>query len=281
MPTGDRAATPTLRRPVAAAPRPVRDVRPVHWRGALTLFNREVARVLKEWPETVLAPSFSSLVYLAVFALALGPERGTPEAEAVIGFVLPGLVVLALLTRAAETPMFTLVFDKLEGTIADVLMPPLSAGEITAAYACASAVAALATMAPLLAAAVLLFGLPVPGPLTLALFSVGGALMMGIAGVVLGLWAEKWDHVQAAFTFLLLPVIFLSGVFAPVAALPGPVEAVARANPIFYAIDGFRAGASGGHSVDPALSFAIVAATTLALWALAWRLVARGYKIRS
>lgn len=275
------SSTPLATPLVAAAPRPVRDVRPVHWRGALTLFNREVMRVLKEWPETVIAPSFSSLVYLAVFVLALGPERGTPEAEAVIAFVLPGLVVLSLLLRAAETPMFTLVFDKLEGTIADVLMPPLSPGEITAAYALASTAAALITMAPLLAVAVALFDLPVTSLPLLVGFAVGGALMLSLAGVILGLWADKWDHLQAAFTFLLLPVIFLSGVFAPVDALPGPVETVARANPIYYAIDGFRAGASGGHATDPALSAAIVGATVLALWAVAWRLVARGYKIRS
>lgn len=267
--------------PVAAAPRAVRDVRPVHWRGTLTLFNREVMRVLKEWPETVVAPSFSSLVYLAVFVLALGPERGTPEAEAVIAFVLPGLVVLSLLLRAAETPMFTLVFDKLEGTIADVLMPPLSPGEITAAYALASTAAALVTMAPLLVLAIALFGLPVASAVLLVVFAVLGALMLALAGVILGLWADKWDHLQAAFTFLLLPVIFLSGVFAPVSALPGPVAAAARANPIYYAIDGFRAGASGGNAVEPAVSLAVVGVTILVLWAAAWRLVATGYKIRS
>jgi len=265
----------------AAAPKPPRAFGRVNARGTAALFRREVRRVLKEWPETVVAPGFSSLLYVAVFVLALGPERGTPEADALIAFVVPGLVVLTLILRAAETTVFTILFDKLEGSIADVLMPPLTPAELTAGYAAAGVASGLITMAPLLVVAVLLLGLPVERPLVLAGFSIAGALMLALAGILMALWADKWDHAEAAFTFLLLPFAFLSGIFAPVEALPGLLEPLGRWNPIYAVVDGFRTGATGQGARSVALNAALVAAWVAGLGAAAHVLIARGYKLRA
>ncbi|MEQ8966657.1 MAG: ABC transporter permease [Azospirillaceae bacterium] len=265
----------------AAAPKPPRVFARFNALGAASLFRREVKRVLKEWPETVIAPSFSSLLYVAVFVLALGPERGTPEAEALIGFVVPGLVVLTLILRAAETTVFTILFDKLEGAISDVLMPPLQASELTIGYAAAGVASALMTMAPMLAIAILALDLPVERPVVMAFFSVAGALMLALAGILMALWADKWDHAEAAFTFLLLPMAFLSGVFAPVESLPAVLEPIGRWNPVAAIVDGFRTGALGEGARPVALNAALLIAWTAALGALAHRLIARGYKLRA
>src|SRR5690242_20218733 len=109
----------------------LRTIGRIHWMGFCALFHRELQRYFKEALETVLAPAFQALVYFVILFFALGPERGTVEGDALLSFVVPGLVLMAVLFRAAETTAFSLLFDRMEGMISDVLMAPLSPGEIT------------------------------------------------------------------------------------------------------------------------------------------------------
>src|SRR4051812_12105341 len=133
-------------------PRPVGYVA---WLGAWTLFLRELKRYLKEALETVLAPAFQALVYFVILVFALGPDRGTAEGSALLSHAVPGLVLMAVLFRAAETTAFSLLFDRMEGVISDVLMAPLGAAEMTAAYAFAGALSGLVTGGVVLAGAML------------------------------------------------------------------------------------------------------------------------------
>ena len=263
-----------------AAPRAIRGFGACNWIGVRTLFLRELWRFLKEWLETVVAPGFSAILYLAVFAFALGPDRSSVQGQAVLSFILPGLVLFAVLERAAETTVFSLVYDKLEGIISDVLMPPLGASEMVAAYALSGAVAGLITGTPVLAAAVLVLDMPIGSPLLVLTFAAGGALMLSLTGILVGLWSDKWDHATAFFAFLLIPLTFLSGLFAPVELLPAPLSQIVQLNPIFYVIDGFRAGVLDIHSAPVGLSLAVVAATNVVLWVTCDRLVARGWKLK-
>ncbi|EWY38442.1 multidrug ABC transporter permease [Skermanella stibiiresistens SB22] len=259
-------------------PRP-REIGRVHWMGAWTLFRRELKRYLKEALETVLAPAFQTLVYFVILVFALGPERGTPEGDALLSFALPGLVLMAVLFRAAETTAFSLLFDRMEGIIADILMAPLGAAEMTAAYALAGAISGLVTGTVVLAGAMLVWPMPVASPLTLIVFAALGALMMSLIGVLIGLGCEKWDHMAAAFVFILTPLTFLSGVFSPAEALPGSVAWIIQINPIFHAVDGFRQGFIAG-APFPVASFAMVGGTAAVLWLLCGFLIHRGYKLR-
>ncbi len=263
-----------------APPRALRTFGACNWVGVRTLVRRELWRVMKEWLENVVAPAFSSILYLAVFTFALGPDRASPEGQAILRFILPGLVLFAIVERAAETTVITLVYDKLEGSISDVLMPPLTASELVAAYALAGAAAGLVTGTPVLAVAILVFDMPVASPALVLVFAAGGSLMLSLTGILVGLWSQKWDHTAAFFSFLLIPLTFLSGLFAPVELLPSPLSEIVQLNPIFYVIDGFRAGALGINSAPVGLSLAVVATTIVALWALSDRLVARGWRLK-
>lgn len=263
-----------------AAPRAIRRFGACNWTGVGTLFLRELRRFLKEWLETVVAPGFAAILYLAVFTFALGPDRTTPEGAAVLRFILPGLVLFAILERAAETTVFSLVFDKMEGIIADVLMAPLTASEMVVAYALAGALSGLITGTPVVAVAVLVFEMPLGSPVLVAAFAAGGSLMLSLTGVLIGLWSVKWDHATAFFAFLLIPLTFLSGMFAPVELLPAPLPEIVRLNPIFYVIDGFRAGVLGIHSAPVGQSLAVLAGTNVLLWIACDRLVAAGWKLK-
>ena len=266
--------------PAVPAPRLERRFGRVHWLGIVFVVRRDLGRVLKEWPETILAPVFSTLVYIAVFTLALGPAREGPEGAAALTFALPGLVALSFTQRAIETTAFSLTFDKMEGSIADVLMPPLSSVELTLGYVLAGMAAGLITGAIVLAVVLGAFGLVPALPLIAALFAALGTMMLTLAGILIGISAVKWDHVAAWFVFAVAPVTMLSGVFAPVDALPAPLDTIMQLNPIFYVIGGFRAGVLGEGTAPIWLSLAVSGATALALWLAAVRLVAKSPRLR-
>ncbi|HET8726740.1 MAG TPA: ABC transporter permease [Alphaproteobacteria bacterium] len=269
--------------PARAAVRPAapRAIGRVHWMGLWTLYAREMRRYLKEWLETIVASGFSTILYLAVFAFALGPDRDTPEGQAVLAFILPGLVLFAILNRAAETTVFSIVFDKLEGMIVDVQMPPLTPSEVTAAYALAGTATGLITGLPIVLVAILFFGLRVEDPALFVLFGAGGALMLSLTGILVGIWSRKWDHAAAFFGFVLIPLTFVSGLFAPIEDLPEPLALAVRMNPIFYVIDGFRAACIGLHSAPVALSAVIVLAVSAGLWIVCDRLIASGWRMKA
>ena len=267
--------------PDRTCPQP-RAVGRILWLGAWTLFLRELRRYFKEALETVLAPAFQALVYFVVLVFALGPDRGTAEGDALLSRAVPGLVLMAVLFRSAETTAFSLLFDRMEGIISDVLMAPLGAAEMTAAYALAGAISGLVTGGVVLAGAMLAWPLPPAHPWALLVFAALSALMMSLAGMLIGLYCDKWDQLAAAFVFILTPLTFLSGVFAPVDQLPAAVASIIRFNPIFHAIDGFRYGFLGtsAGAADPAFSLAIIAGTSVVLWACCGVLIHRGYKLK-
>lgn len=267
--------------PIAGAARPPRAVGRINWRGFATLLRRELTRYAKGWVETIVGSAFSTLLYLLVFSLALGPDGESLPGRAAISYVLPGLVLFAILTRSGETTVFSIVFDKLEGMIADVLTPPLSSVEMTAAYALSGMISGLVTGAPVIGFAILVLDMPVLIPLAAIGFAMAGALCLALTGVIVGLWAEKWDHVSAFFGFLFIPLTFVSGLFAPVDRLPMAAQWVVLANPVHYVIDGFRGATLGVHLVPLWLDGLIAAATVLILWTLSARLIGRGWKLKA
>lgn len=286
-PTPNAAAPPAPPTPVGAAPvgapRPPRAIGRLHRRGMATLIGRELVVWVRFWPISIGGPAATSALFLAVFSLAIGPARQTAEGAEVIPFMAPGLIALALLQRAAETTTFSLMLRKLEGTIGELLVTPFVAGELAASFLIAGTLAALGTGAVVGVVVWLWTGTGIAQPLVLLAFAAGGAGLMASFGAIVGLWADKWDHVAAVYTFLIVPIAFLSGVFAPVTDLARPIELAVRANPIYYAIDGLRAGWLGPDTATAplALSAAVVVATNVAMWLAVRRLFAVGYKIRA
>ncbi|MFE0758628.1 ABC transporter permease [Inquilinus sp. NPDC058860] len=272
-------------RPAGAA-RPVRRYGAVHWLGLATLVRREFRAYLKDWPETVVAPTFSILLYVAVFAIASGEAVGGETTAAWAGpggllpFLAPGLVVYVVILRAAEATVYSITFLKVERLVGDILMPPLAAWEVAAGYALAGTASGLVTGLPCLIALLLAAGTGVADPALLALVLLLGAFLLAAAGTLVGLWAEKWDQAAAFFGFLLIPVTFLSGVFAPVALLPDPLAALVALNPVYYAIDAARIAFGGAGTETVGRSLAVLAAGGAILWACAALLIARGWRLK-
>jgi ABC-2 type transport system permease protein len=259
------------------APRPLGRV---NWLGVASLYRRELKRFLSEWRRTLGGAAVSALLFLAAFHLAQDPAPQPLPGVSLIAFLIPGLVVISIAQRSFEAAAFSILFDKLEGVIGDVLTPPLSAAERALAYALAAASAGLAS-----GAAVVLVLAPFAAwlrvqPVPLALFLVMTALLHSLLGIAAGLWAERWEKLAATQTFGLAPLIYLSGAFFPTGDMPYWGRFAVKLNPAYYAVDGLRFSWLGQSEQAPLLGAGLLVLLNILLLILAWRLFAAGYKLK-
>jgi ABC-2 type transport system permease protein len=252
----------------------------INARGCWTLFHRGMLRFFRFSWHSLGGPCVSSLLFLAVFALA-GARNGMVAPDLpVIAFLAPGIVVFSLCITAFEGAAMPVLDDKLQGTIADLLAAPLSPLEMLAGYVVPACCQALISGALVLALTLAFVDYhPVSVALAVAM-AICVALMFALIGVLAGLWADKWEHYGAAETFILLPLGFLSGSFFSTASLPESWRELMGLNPVFLAVNAFRYGLTGYSEATVLLAPLVLLALNLALAGLAWRLFARGYKIR-
>ncbi len=258
-----------------------RDYHGVNWRGLQALYLREIRRFWKVGVQTVLAPVVTSLLYMMVFAVATKgarpPIHGTPFTE----FVAPGLIMMSILNNAFANSSSSLIQAKMQGLTVDFLTPPLSAWELATGF-----ILGAATRGVLVGLTTAICVLPfahiqVAHPWAALYFGVGAALIMAMTGVMVGLWAEKFDHMAAATNFIVMPMTFLSGTFYLTQGLPEPFRTLSRGNPMFYLIDGFRYGFIGQADGSLLVGVVLTGALTLALSLWCWRLFVIGYRLKT
>ncbi len=255
----------------------------VNWGGLRTLYIKEVMRFFKVQMQTVWAPAVTTMLYLVIFTVAIGRAGrevlGVPFAD----FLAPGLIVMAMLQNSFANSSFSLLVGKMQGTIVDYLMPPLSTGELIAGL-----VGAALTRAFLVGAAVWLAMALWPGvsvdvrhPLAALWFGLMGSLMLAFLGLMTSIWADKFDHSAMITNFVVAPLALLSGTFYSVEQLSSTFQAVSHANPFFYVISGFRYGFLGVTD-SPLIVGAIgLLLLNLALWAACYALLKSGWKIKA
>lgn len=264
---------------LSAPPRP-RTYRGVNWLGLKTLYEREVRRFFKVGMQTVAAPVVTTLLYMLIFVVAVGDRR--PVSDVSYGqFVAPGLIMMAILNNAFANSSSSLIQAKIMGTAPDFLTPPLSPFELLTGFALGAAtrgvVVGLVTALTVWPFA--RFG--APHPAAIVWFSLAASLMMGLTGVIAGLWSEKFDQLAAVTNFVITPLTFLSGTFYTVDRLPEPFRTASHFNPFFYLIDGFRYGFLGHADGDVRIGVAFSGALTLALAVVCWSLLRRGWRLKT
>ena len=249
--------------------------------GTGPLLHKEVLRFWKVSFQTVAAPVLTAVLYLLIFGHVLEAHVQVFPGVGYTSFLIPGLVMMSVLQNAYANSSSSLIQSKISGNLVFLLVSPLSHWAWFAAYVGASVVRGLAVGAGVFAVTVWFAPAHFEEPWWIIIFAVLGAGMLGTLGLVSGLWAEKFDQTAAFQNFLIMPMTFLSGVFYSVHSLPAFWQGLSHLNPFFYMIDGFRRGFFGVSDVSPWLSLAVVAASFLIISAVALRLLATGYKIRS
>ena len=253
----------------------------VNWRGMATFYRREVHRGFKIWSITLAAPAIRALLFAGVFTLVVGDTGQVVLGMPFLEFLIPGLVAVAVLERAFETSAFSMVYDKTEGIFGDIATVPLTPGELILAYAGASVTGALVSSSVVWAVLLPLGGQIPAEPVALVYFAVAGALIIGLFSQITGLWVPKWDHLSGVQTFIFLPFVFLSGVFFSLDQLPVAVQPWARANPLFYIVDGVRFGITGRADADLLTGVIVSLACIAALAAISYRLFSIGYRFKT
>jgi ABC-2 type transport system permease protein len=264
----------------STAPVP-RDIGPINWVGFATLFSKEVRRFTKVYMQTVLAPVVTTLLFFAVFALALGGAGRSVGDVPFLEFLAPGLIIMTMAQNAFQNTSSSIMIAKNQGTIVDVLMPPMTSGELAVGYVAAAVLRGLVVGVVTVAVVALFVRIHVAHPLWIFAFGLLGTMMLGLLGIAGAIWAEKFDHIAAVTNFIVTPLTFLSGTFYPIDRLPEDWRFVAHLNPFFYMIDGFRRGFIGGTGGDIVTGLVVLAVVNAVLWLLVLRMLSSGYKLKS
>jgi len=215
--------------------------------GLWTLYIKEVRRFIKVQTQTIWAPAITSLLYLMIFTVALGGGNrqvlGVPFAT----FIAPGLIAMGMMNNAFANSSFNFLSGKIQGTIIDYLMPPLTEGELMLALTGAAVTRAVLVGLALSMAMLLWPGvsLSMAHPWAVVWFGLMGSVFLALLGLLSSVWAEKFDHNAAVTNFVIAPLSLLSGTFYVIDNLSPLFQAVSRANPFFYVISGFRFGFLG------------------------------------
>lgn len=260
--------------------------------GLWSLYIKEIRRFLKVQTQTVWAPAVTTLLFLVIFTVALSGS-GDRSDRLILGvnfatFVAPGLIMMGMMQNAFANSSFSLLGGKMQGTIIDYLMPPLSAAELMIAI-----VGAAMTRAVMVGLAVTLAMSLWPGvdlqaahPWAIVWFGLMGAAFLALVGLLASLWAEKFDHNAAVTNFVIAPLSLLSGTFYVISNLSEVFQAISRANPFFYLISGFRFGFLGqsdiGNTNQAVLGAALgVGLLNLGLGIVTYRVLKSGWRIKS
>ncbi len=206
--------------------------------GSITLFNKEVKRFFKVYQQTIVAPAFTSLLFLLVINVAI--EDRINYKFNYIDFLAPGLIIMGMMQNAFSNTSSSLLSSKVAGNIVDLLMPPFNVNEIILVYCLAAIIRATLV-------GILTFVLMFPfvnfeflNIYNLFLFSILGSLLLALVGLLAGIWAEKFDNMSAITNFIITPLTFLSGTFYSIDKLKEPFYSISLYNPFYYIIDGFR-----------------------------------------
>jgi ABC-2 type transport system permease protein len=255
----------------------------INWTGLRALYVKEVRRFFKVQLQTMWAPAFSALLLLLVFSLAFGRGSQTVIGVPFAAFAAPGLIAMAVMQASFAHSSFPLMVGKMQGTIVDYLMPPLSSGELLTALV-GSAITRAMAVGLLIWLASLLWPntQKLPAHPILALwFALMGAAMLAFMGTLTSIWADKFDQNATITNFVVQPLSMLSGTFYSIEGLHGAFRAFSHLNPFFYVISGFRYGILGTTDSNVAVGSAMLVAINLVLGGLCYVALRSGWKLKN
>lgn len=252
-----------------------------NWQGLSTLLWKEVRRFLKVPLQTVLAPMMTTILFLAIFTLAFGSGERYVGEVSYANFLAPGLIMMAVIQNSFANTSSSILISKIQGNIVDILMPPLSAAELTLAFVLSGLARGLSVALVVGLVMWILIDFSVHSWTAVIFYLVGAGLMLSLLGMIAGIVSEKFDHMAAMTNFIIMPLSFLSGTFYSIDRLTGVWYQVSHLNPFFYMIDGFRYGFIG--TSDSSIWVGAVSITVLdiLLYIAVWALIKSGYRLKA
>ncbi len=258
-------------------------IRSINWVGLKTLYIKEVRRFFKVQLQTIWGPAISTALFLVIFVVALSGVKSSVMGRPFADFVAPGLIIMGMMQNAFANTSFALLVGKIQGTIVDYLMPPLSTGELLAAMVGGGITRALFVGLAIWAVMLVWPDVHVvPRHLwAVIVFGLLGSMMLSFMGVLTSIWAEKFDHAAAITTFVVGPLALLSGTFYTIDRLAPAFQVFSRANPFHYAISGFRYGFIGEADSPVADGVLVLLGVNVFMGVICYLLLRSGWKLKA
>jgi len=253
----------------------------VNWVGAYSLYKKEVLRFLIVSGQTLVGPILTSILFLVVISLAIGDERPDVLGVPYIEFLANGLIMMQVIQQSFSHSSSSVMMGKIMGTIVDIINSPLSAAEITISLVLASITRGLSIALISTIIFVFFLDLTIQNYFLWFLYLFLAGLFLGSAGIIAGLYADKFDQMATVTNFIIVPLSFLSGTFYSIEKLPNILKGLSYYNPFFHMIDGFRYSFIG--QLDGSLKFGIffLSIVSIVTWYFAYFLFKKGYKIKT
>tara|TARA_Y100001970_G_scaffold286233_1_gene407899 strand:+ start:656 stop:1468 length:813 start_codon:yes stop_codon:yes gene_type:complete len=253
----------------------------INWIGFWTLYKKEVLRFLIVWIQTLLSPIISSLLFFLVLSVAIGNDRSDVLGAPFMTFLAPGLIAMQVIQQSFSHSSSSFMIGKIQGNIVDLLYAPLSASEVTLAVTLAATTRSFMIGIVSLFVFFFIVDIEIKNFYSLIFYTFVSSFILGSAGVIAGLWAEKFDHMATITNFFIVPLSFLSGTFYSIRNLPEILQTISKFNPFFYMIDGFRY--SFLEKSDGSIYIGSIYLIFLAIfsWFVSYLLYKKGYKIKS
>jgi len=249
--------------------------------GFRTLLAKETRRFLRVPGQTLAQPIVTTMLYFLVFGYALGGRVREVDGVSYSRFIVPGLMLLGLSQNAFLNTSSSMFIAKLQGTIVDLLVAPLSVTDLICAFTLAAVVRGVLVGGIVWLISAMFTSFEVSHPLWVLVFGSVVAATFGLVGLVVAIWSEKFEQLNIIPTFIITPLTFLGGVFYSAHMLPPPWSYVSRANPVLYMVEGLRYGVVGTASSSPWLGLAVTLAFGLSSLFIAIWMLKTGYRLRS
>ena len=253
----------------------------MNWTAVWALTWKELKRFIKVPGQTLGAPVVTTFLYFVVFSLSLG--RGVAEIQGIsyTEFIMPGLIMMSVMTGALSSVSSALMLSKIMGTLSDLLVSPMTYFEMILGFSLSSVIRSVVTAALIYGTALFFVPFKVEHPIYLLVYLIIVAFAFSVSGLIIGIWADTFEQVSIFPTFLITPLSFLGGIFYSIEVLPAVLQTISRFNPLLYMINGLRYGFYGVSDVDPTIAFVVGGGFMLLMSLVIWRLFSTGYKIKT
>jgi ABC-2 type transport system permease protein len=253
----------------------------MNWRAVYTIYRFEMARTGRTLMQSILSPVISTCLYFVVFGAAIGSRISQIEGVSYGAFIVPGLVMMMLLTQSVANASFGIYFPRFIGTIYELLSAPVSFFEIALGYVGAAATKSIILGLIILLTANLFVPLRIAHPAWMLAFLVLTAVTFSLFGFIIGIWADGFEKLQVIPLLIITPLTFLGGSFYSVSVLPPLWRTVTLFNPVVYLISGFRWSFFEIADVSVAVSLAMTALFLAVCLTIVWWIFRTGYRLKT
>jgi ABC-2 type transport system permease protein len=253
----------------------------MNFTATIAIFNAEMYRFFRTIGQSLVSPVISTTLYFVVFGAAIGSSIQNIEGVAYGAFIVPGLIMLSLLTQSISNASFGIYFPRFAGTIYEYLAAPVSAIEMVLGFVGAAAAKSLIIGAVILATSAFFVDLEIRHPFWMVAFLVLTALTFSLFGFIIGMWADSFDKLQVIPLLIITPLTFLGGSFYSIKVLPEPWFTISHFNPVVYLVSGFRWSFNEVADVNIAWSLTATAGFLIACLAVVVWIFKTGYRLKN